>query len=68
VHDHERRPLDTMNIGLHVIPNLVYRTQSKWFPLPRETFSVVIYTILGLFKMFFLVFNVIPYVALIIVG
>lgn len=49
-------------------PNLVYRTQSKWFPLPRETFNVFFYSFLGLFKVFFLVFNVVPYVALLIVG
>jgi hypothetical protein len=49
-------------------PDLVYRTQIKWFPIPRETFSVVMYSFLGLFKIVFLVFNVIPYVALLIVG
>ena len=49
-------------------PDLVYRTQSKWFPFPRETFNVVIYSFLGLFKIVFLVFNVVPYVALLIVG
>ena len=49
-------------------PNLVYRTQSIFFPLPRETFDVVIYSFLGLFKLIFLVFNVTPYVALLIIG
>ena len=48
-------------------PDLVYRTQSKWFSIPRETFNVVIYSVLGLFKIVFLVFNVVPYVALLIV-
>ena len=65
-----------MNGGLLVLwttmcilgPNLVYRTQNKWFPIPRETFNVVIYSFLGLFKIVFLVFNVVPYVALLIVG
>ena len=49
-------------------PDLVYRTQSKWFPIPRETFHVVMYSFLGLFKVVFLVFNVVPYVALLIVA
>ena len=49
-------------------PDVVYRTQSKWFPLSRETFNVVFYSFLGLFKIVFLVFNVVPYVALLIVG
>lgn len=49
-------------------PDLVYRTQSKWFPIPRATFNVVMYSFLGLFKLVFLVFNVVPYLALLIVG
>ena len=49
-------------------PDLVYRTQRKWFPIPRETFNVVMYSFLGLFKIVFLVFNVVPYVALLIFG
>ena len=49
-------------------PDLVYRTQTKFFPLPRETFDVLIYSFLGLFKIVFLVFNVVPYVALLIVA
>jgi len=49
-------------------PDLVYRTQSKWFPISREMFNVVIYSFLGLFKIVFLVFNIVPYVALLIVG
>ena len=51
-----------------VAPNLVYRTQSKWFPLSKDVFEVVIYSFLGLFKLFFLVFNLVPYLALLIVG
>ena len=48
-------------------PNLVYRTQSKWFPITRETFNVVMYSFIGLFKIFFLLFNVVPYFALLII-
>ena len=46
----------------------VYRMHSKWFPIPRETFNVVIYSFIGLVKIFVLIFNVVPYVALLIVG
>jgi hypothetical protein len=49
-------------------PDLVYRIQSRWFPMPRETFGVVIYSFVGLYKIFFLVFNLVPYVALLIIG
>jgi len=54
-------------IMLISVPNLVYRLHSKWFPIPRETFDVVIYSFLGMFKIFFMIFNVVPYVALLIV-
>lgn len=55
------------SIVLIVAPDFVYRTQSKWFPISRETFNVVIYSFLGLFKIVFLVFNVVPYMALLII-
>jgi len=46
----------------------VHRMHSIWFPMPRETFNVVIYSFIGLFKIVFLVFNVAPWVALLIIG
>ena len=46
----------------------VYRMHSKWFPIPRDAFNIVIYSFMGLFKIFFLIFNLVPYVALVIVG
>lgn len=49
-------------------PDLVYRTQKRWFPLPQETFHLVMYSFLGLFKILVLVFNVVPWVALQIIG
>jgi len=49
-------------------PELTYRTQRAFFPIPRETYNVVIYSFLGLFKIVFLVFNVVPYIALLLVG
>lgn len=49
-------------------PDFVYRKQNRLFPLPRETYNVVIYSFLGLFKVLILVFNVVPYVTLLIVA
>lgn len=49
-------------------PDLVYRLQNRFFPMPRETFNAIIYSFIGLFKIFFLVFNVTPYIALLIIG
>ena len=58
---------------LAVLANLwaagpLYDLQSLWFGLPRETVSVAMYAFLGAFKMLWLVFNAVPYVALLIVG
>lgn len=46
----------------------VYRMNSTWYQIPRETFNVVIYTLIGLFKIFVMVFNVVPYIALVVIG
>ncbi|MGQ9645202.1 MAG: DUF6868 family protein [Thermodesulfobacteriota bacterium] len=46
----------------------VYRTQSKWFPISRDAFNIIIYSFFALFKIVFLVFNVVPYVALLVIG
>ncbi len=49
-------------------PGFIYRMQSRLFPIPRETYNTVIYSFLGLFKIVFIVFNVVPLVALLIIG
>jgi len=45
-----------------------YGNHSKWFPISRETFNIAIYSFLGLYKILVLVFNIVPWIALIIVG
>lgn len=65
-----------LNLGLLVISFLmlafagdfVYRMHSKWFSMPKERFNVVIYSFIGFFKVIIIVFNVVPWVALSIVG
>ena len=49
-------------------PDFVYRVKGKCFHIPRESFNVIVYSFLGLFKIFFLVFNAVPFVALLIIG
>jgi hypothetical protein len=51
-----------------IAPDWLYRMQSKWFPIPREVFDVAIYGFLGLVKVVFIFFNLVPYLALLIVG
>lgn len=50
------------------IGDLAYRIHSKWFPMPRQTFTVVIYSLLGLYKILFIAFSLVPWVALLIAG
>jgi hypothetical protein len=49
-------------------PDLVYRTQSRWFSISRETFDLVFYCFLGAFKIFFVFFSLVPWIALSIIG
>jgi hypothetical protein len=49
-------------------PNLVYRLQSMWIPISREKFDVIFYSFIGFFKIIVLVFNVVPWLALLIIG
>ena len=49
-------------------PNLVYRLQSKWVSISRETFDTVFYSFIGFFKVLVIVFNVVPWIALSIIG
>ena len=46
----------------------VYRIQSKLFSISKETFNVVIYSFIALYKLLVIVFILIPYIALLIVG
>lgn len=49
-------------------PDWVYQIQSRWIPISRETFDVAMYAFIGLFKVFFLMFNLVPYLSLLIIG
>lgn len=55
-------------VFLIAAPDFTYRLQTKFFPLKRETFDVIIYAFLATFKILFLFFNLVPYVALRIIG
>lgn len=65
-----------INGGLYILcaalvmfsPNFVYRIHKKFFSISRETFDMVIYATLGFLKIIFLAFNLVPYVALLIIG
>ncbi len=46
----------------------VYHFHGKWFKLSVERFDTIHYTGIVFFKILIFVFNIIPYVALLIVG
>jgi hypothetical protein len=50
------------------MPELVFETQKQWFSMSRETFGVFFYGFLGFFKIMFLLFNLVPWIALMIIG
>ena len=49
-------------------PGCMYRMQSRWYTVPQETFNTTYYSFLGAFKLLFIIFNVTPYVALLIIA
>lgn len=55
-------------IILKLIPDLVYRAQNTWFPMPREKYNIIMYSFMGILKLLFFFFNFIPYVVLLIIG
>ena len=47
--------------------DLVYAVHGKLFQISREALNVAYYSFLGLYKIVWLVFNAVPYVALLII-
>ncbi len=64
-----------INVGILIVwtivfgiaPEFTYRMQTKFFPMPRETFNVVVLSGISMFRIVFVVFSLVPYVALLIV-
>jgi uncharacterized protein DUF6868 len=54
--------------ALMLFPGFIYEMHSRFFTIPRETFDVIIYSFVGLYKIVFFCFNLIPYVALRLIG
>ncbi|NIO43310.1 MAG: hypothetical protein GTO41_26040 [Burkholderiales bacterium] len=47
--------------------DFAYNVQTRWFPMTRETYNTIIYSLTGFFKIVFIVFVIVPYVSLLIV-
>ncbi|MFC1781393.1 DUF6868 family protein [Planctomycetota bacterium] len=48
--------------------NFVYRMYSKLFPMPKDIFNIVLYCFIGIYKIFFIAFNLVPYLAFSIIA
>ncbi|MBU4487380.1 MAG: hypothetical protein KKD38_10685 [Candidatus Delongbacteria bacterium] len=52
-----------------IIPNLVFKSQTWIFPTKKkEHYALIMYSFIGLFKIMFIIFNLIPYLVLLIIG
>jgi len=45
-----------------------YRMNNKFFSISRQEFNVILVSFIALYKIFVLAFNLVPYIALLIVG
>jgi hypothetical protein len=50
------------------VSDWIYSIHSKIFSLSREAFNIIIYSFLGFFKIMVFVFNLVPWIALLIIG
>ncbi len=65
-----------INVGLLIVSfvlcacagDWIYQKHSRWFPISRDSFNVVIYSILAAFKTLVIMFNLVPYLALVILA
>ncbi len=65
-----------INGGLLILASLLVRfaggwafeMHNKWIPITEDSFHLAIYILLGFFKIIVVVFNLVPYVALVIIG
>ena len=65
-----------INLGIYIVwvlfillaPDFIYRVQTKWIPISRETFTVVMYSFMGAFKIVIIVFCLVPYLSLLIIA
>ena len=54
--------------GFMLAHDFIYRLHGKWFKLSVEKFDAINYALIGFFKIGIILFNVVPYFALRIIG
>lgn len=48
--------------------DLSYKMSSKFFPMPRQTFEIILFSFIAAYKLFVIAFNLVPYIALLIIS
>jgi hypothetical protein len=46
--------------------DFIYSVHSHFFPIPREAYNLVMYGFIGLYKLLILMFNVVPWLGLVL--
>lgn len=49
---------------LSLAPEMFYKMQSRWFPIPKEKLVMCNYLMYGLYKLMVLIFNFVPWLVL----
>ncbi len=65
-----------INVGLLILSSLlwlvaadfIYKMHSRFFPMPKQTFNIVFYTFIGIYKLLVFVFNLVPWIVLLIIN
>ena len=65
-----------INLGLLILTSIAcifladfsYRMNNRFFSISRETFNIAVFSFIALFKIVVIVFNIAPYIALLIIG
>jgi intracellular septation protein A len=55
-------------VGFIFARDWIRRYHGKWFKLSEESFDAIHYAAMAFFKLLIFVFNLVPYIALLIVG
>lgn len=55
-------------LSIWLADEVAFDVHRQWIALTREQFNLSIYLLVGTFKLLFIVFNLVPYLALVIVG
>jgi len=65
-----------INVGLMIFSfvilcamrSFVYKMHTRWFPMSEHTFNAIVYSYLGVYKIMIIVFNLVPWLALVIIS